>query len=219
MLEPTSTPQPAAGAAPLLIRRATADDAPAIARVYEEPSVRANLLQLPFINVESMRQWLVEQSAPGRVELQLVAHRAGQVLGAAGLAPAAPQLRRRHAMGLGIGVASAVQGQGVGSALMRALCDYADRWAQVLRLELNVFTDNERAIALYRRFGFRIEGTHRGYALRDGVYADVYAMARLHPDPPRLAWPGPEPDAGRELERDPGCDPGPAAAAAGGGAA
>ena len=72
---------------------------------------------------------------------------------------------------------------------MQALCDYADRWAQVLRIELTVFVDNERAITLYRKFGFRLEGTHRGYALRDGAYADVHAMARLHPQPPAIVWP------------------------------
>ena len=36
------------------------------------------------------------------------------------------------------------------------------------------------------KFGFEIEGTHRAYALRDGQYADVHAMARLHPHPPRI---------------------------------
>lgn len=54
----------------------------------------------------------------------------------------------------------------------------------VFRLELTVFTDNERAIALYRKFGFEAEGTHRAYALRDGRYADVLAMARLRPKSP-----------------------------------
>ena len=72
---------------------------------------------------------------------------------------------------------------------MQALCDYADGWAQLLRLELTVFTDNARAIALYECFGFRVEGTHRAYAMRRGVYADVHAMARLHPQPPVVAWP------------------------------
>jgi putative acetyltransferase len=56
----------------------------------------------------------------------------------------------------------------------------------VLRLELNVYVDNEPAIALYRKFGFEIEGTNRAFALRDGVYVDSHAMARLHPNPPTL---------------------------------
>jgi L-phenylalanine/L-methionine N-acetyltransferase len=42
---------------------------------------------------------------------------------------------------------------------------------------LTVYTDNERAIRLYQRFGFKIEGTHRGYALKAGVYADALVMA------------------------------------------
>jgi putative acetyltransferase len=128
--------------------------------------------------------------AAATTDLGVVAERGGVVVGSAGVHPAGPALRRRHAMHLGISVAPAMQGQGVGSALMAALVDYADRWAQVLRLELTVFTDNLPAIALYRRFGFQIEGTHRAYALRDGVYVDAHAMARLHPNPPRIGAAG-----------------------------
>ena len=48
-------------------------------------------------------------------------------------------------------------------------------------MEAARFTDNERAIALYRKFGFEIEGTHKAYAFRNGAYADTYAMARVSP--------------------------------------
>jgi len=168
------------------IRRANPKDAAAYARIMGDPAVYPGLLQMPYADEESWRARLAESTAPGKIDLLLVAERGGEVVGSAGLHPSGPTLRRRHAMFLGISVASAMQGQGVGGALMAALVDYADRWAQVLRLELTVFTDNAPAIALYRRFGFQIEGTHRAYALRDGVYADVHAMARLHPRPPRI---------------------------------
>jgi L-phenylalanine/L-methionine N-acetyltransferase len=69
---------------------------------------------------------------------------------------------------------------------MTGLLDWADNWAAVLRIELTVFTDNARAIALYQRHGFAQEGVMRAYALRDGAYADALAMARLHPRPPAL---------------------------------
>ena len=59
----------------------------------------------------------------------------------------------------------------------------------LLRLELTVYTDNAAALRLYRKFGFDIEGTHRGFALRDGVFVDAYAMARLHPAPPAIGTP------------------------------
>jgi putative acetyltransferase len=67
---------------------------------------------------------------------------------------------------------------------MQALCDYADRWLGLRRIELQVYADNARAIALYRRFGFEHEGTHRAYALRDGQLVDSLSMARLVPAPP-----------------------------------
>ena len=69
--------------------------------------------------------------------------------------------------------------QGVGSALLQGAIDLADRWLNLVRLELNVFTDNTAALALYEKFGFKTEGTLRLYAFRDGRFADVYAMARI----------------------------------------
>jgi L-phenylalanine/L-methionine N-acetyltransferase len=170
----------------ITVRRARVSDAAAYARIMSHPEVMPQLLQLPFNDEEMWKARLADFLSPGKADLSLVAELDGEVVGNAGLHPAGPALRRRHAMGLGMAVHPQAQGRGVGSALMQALCDYADRWAQVLRLELTVYTDNERAIALYRKFGFEHEGTHRAYALRDGVYVDVHAMARLHPAPPRL---------------------------------
>ena len=173
---------------PITVRRARPADAADIARVMGDAEVYANLMQLPFPSEAMWRTRLEELSAPSSTAILLVAERAGRVLGSLGLHPAT-QIRRRHVAMLGISVDMACRRQGVGSALMQAACDYADGWAQILRIELTVFTDNAGAIALYQRFGFRLEGTHVGYALRQGAYRDVHAMARLHPQPPQLAWP------------------------------
>ena len=171
----------------ITIRRASPNDAAAYARLMNDPAIFSGLLQMPHTDEETWRARLVESCTPGKIDLPLAAELHGIVVGSAGLHPVGQALRRRHAMTLGISVAREAQGKGVGSALMAALCDYADRWVGALRLELTVYTDNVAALALYRKFGFRIEGTHRGYAMRDGVYVDAYAMARLHPDPPRIA--------------------------------
>lgn len=176
---------------PVTVRRATLADAAAMARTMGDPLVLPQLLQVPFHSEEMWRARLTEILAPGKSDLLLVAERPGadgqpEVVGNAGLHPAGQALRRRHAMSMGIAVWSEAQGQGVGAALMQALCDWADNWGQVLRLELSVFADNARAIALYRRFGFVQEGLHKAYALRDGQYVDTLSMARLHPAPPRI---------------------------------
>jgi len=71
------------------------------------------------------------------------------------------------------------QGKGVGSALMRAAVDLADKWLNLSRLELDVYTDNEPAIRLYKKFGFGVEGTLMNFAFRDGQYVNAFLMARL----------------------------------------
>ena len=170
----------------ITIRRARADDAAAFARMMGDPVVLPSLMQMPYPSEDAWRARLSEAQPPGKADLSLVAERGGEVVGSAGLHPTGPALRRRHVMMLGISVIPSAQRQGVGHALMQALCDYADRWMGVLRIELTVFVDNDSAIALYRRFGFETEGRHRGYAMRDGVYADAFTMARLHPAPPSI---------------------------------
>jgi putative acetyltransferase len=169
----------------ITIRRTQVTDAAAVAELMSDPEVFGGLLQLPFPSEEVWRQRLTEGTSPGKTDLQVVAILDEKLVGLASLRPEGTALRRRHAMSLGICVAAHAQGHGVGKALMAALLDYADNWAQVLRTELQVYCDNAGAIGLYKRFGFEIEGTMRAYALRNGQYVDIYAMARLHPNPPR----------------------------------
>ena len=165
------------------VRKARVSDAEDFARMMSEPGVFPHLLQMPYGDADLWRQRLAEMCATGKGDLLLVVEVDGRVVGAAGLHSTGASPRRRHAMGMGIQVQPEWQGRGVGALLMQSLCDYADRWLGLSRLELIVYTDNARAQALYRRFGFVDEGVHRGYALRDGVYVDALSMARL--DPPR----------------------------------
>lgn len=172
----------------ITLRRATVDDAAAFARILGDPAVYPGLMQLPYTNAEIWRTRLSEMATPGKSDLMLVAERVvdgrPRVVGSAGLHPVSPLPRLRHVAMIGISVEPASQRLGVGTALMQGLCDFADRWMQVLRIGLEVYTDNARAISLYRKFGFEIEGTQRGFALRDGVYVDSHTMGRMHPNPP-----------------------------------
>ncbi len=168
----------------ITIRRSQTTDAAAMALLMSHPEVLPGLMQLPYGSAEQWEQRLKNNLSSGGSDLPLVAMAGGELVGSASLHAAGPALRRRHVMSLGLAVAPQAQGRGVGKALMAALIDYADNWAQVLRIELGVYVDNERALKLYQRFGFEIEGRQRAYALRAGRYVDSYMMARLHPQPP-----------------------------------
>lgn len=178
----------------LRLRRAEPADHVAVARLMSTPQAYAGTLQQPFPSVEQWRERMEKQDAQHfqivaevRTRMDAGAADAGtfEVVGHLGL-NTMPQQRRSHVAALGIGIRDDWQGRGIGSAMMTAAIDRADNWMNILRIELIVFTANEAAIALYRRHGFVVEGTHRAHALRNGVYADALTMARLHPHPPRL---------------------------------
>jgi len=193
---PPTSPRPAdarSGArAPLRVadgitlRRPRPEDGPAHAALLGHPGVQPWLLQTPFTSELLWQERFSKAPDPASPELVLLAFDGDRLVGSAGLHPAGAQARRRHAMMLGISVHPETQGRGVGSALMDALTRQADDWLGILRIELTVFVDNERAIRLYERFGFEHEGRLRGFALREGRYVDAFTMARLHPRPPAI---------------------------------
>lgn len=107
----------------------------------------------------------------------LVAEERGRLLGYVE-AEGGTYRRNRHAACVVIGVRQAAAGRGIGTALLRDLDDWA-REHGVDRLELTVMAHNERAIALYRRCGYEVEGTRRGSLRIGGRAVDELALARL----------------------------------------
>ena len=65
--------------------------------------------------------------------------------------------------------------------LMLTVIDLADNWLNLMRLSLDVYVDNERAMRLYKNFDFEIEGRIRASSYRNGKYIDSYLMGRLRP--------------------------------------
>ncbi len=160
--------------ATIIVRGRESRDLEAITEVFNCPGVVAGTLQLPYRSVEDRRKWFADP-APGAHSL--VAEIDGRVVGQLRLDPATNP-RRRNCASIGMGVHDDFQGRGVGSALVAAMIELADRWLDLRRIELTVFADNA-AVHLYKKFGFAIEGTMHAYAFRDGIYVDAYAMARL----------------------------------------
>lgn len=86
--------------------------------------------------------------------------------------------RNFHKAHVILGILQSYAGKGVGTRLFRQL----ENWAKdnnLHRLELMVMTHNERAIALYKKIGFSIEGEIKHSLFIDGEYVDEFSMFKI----------------------------------------
>jgi L-amino acid N-acyltransferase YncA len=162
-------------AAALRILPATGDDAAAIGAIYDE-GVAAGLATFatgPHTAAER-RAWLAARGerAPvwtGRVGDEVVAWSA-----------LAPFSHRSWYSGVGeytVYVAGRAQGRGVGGAMLRALVAEAPRHGY-WKLVGMILPENAAGLALARRAGFRVVGTHRAHARLAGRWRDVTVVER-----------------------------------------
>ncbi|WP_171014011.1 GNAT family N-acetyltransferase [Chitinivorax sp. B] len=161
--------------ASILIRRANVADVPTLTEIYAHPAIREQLMQLPHMDQSFWRDWIT--NAPPTRHI-LIAEQVGEIVGEVTLSVMS-KTPRKHCGSIAPVVRADRHRQGIGNLLMTSVLDLADNWLNLQRLELQVLTYNEPAIALYKKHGFDIEGTLRHFAFRDGRYVDAHMMARL----------------------------------------
>lgn len=115
----------------------------------------------------------LEKSAADTRSVILLAKEDGEIIGDGHIE--AFSRRLSHRAGLGITVRKAAWGRGVGTAIMERLIAHA-REQGIEIIELQVRSDNARAIRLYEKFGFVKIGHYPGFLKVDGVYADCDLM-------------------------------------------
>lgn len=160
------------------LRRAVERDAPALVHAIDSVAREQKyLLRSRFeVSVEEERAIIARAKAQGN--LILLALLDGELVGWLSLFRARHEFRR-HTGQMGVSVVRGYRGMGIGTALMV----YALDWAAGQGLEkinLGVRVSNERARALYRRFGFVEEG-YRVREIKDlhGRYHDSVDMAHF----------------------------------------
>lgn len=161
------------------IREATPDDAAAVIaharRIADEPNngvSRSSAAEFTYTLEEE--QAILAEAAETATSLFLVAEREGEIVGVASCRAG----NRGYAATctLGISVDQAHRRQGIATAIMQYMIDWARDNPAVHRLELWVFHDNERAIRLYEQLGFEHEGRQRAGFWKDGEYKDMLLM-------------------------------------------
>ena len=162
------------------VRPPVPGDAAGIAALRRMPGVFENILGIPSARDKRSEDYIANMDEHTHSFVAVTKDENGRelLIGNIGL-HVASNPRTRHCGGIGMMVHRDYQGMGVGSKLMEAALDIADNWLMLRRVELSVFVDNEKAIGLYKKYGFEVEGTKKMGAIRQGVYMDEYMMARV----------------------------------------
>ncbi len=89
--------------------------------------------------------------------------------------------KNRHTAQLGIAVSAGHRHMGIGTKLI----SYATDWARsrgIRKINLEVFSTNQNAIAAYRKLGFKVEGVRKNQFIIEGAYVDDVLMSLEFPD-------------------------------------
>jgi L-amino acid N-acyltransferase YncA len=158
------------------VRAATANDADAIARIYNEGMEdHVATLETELRSAEERRSWLVERSDRHPV---LVAVADGEVVGWGSLNRFNPRSVYDHVADFSVYVARDRRGLGVGDRLLQAL-EARARALGYHKLVLAAFPTNVGGMHLYTRRGFREVGVYREQGRLDGRWVDVVIMEKL----------------------------------------
>ena len=152
----------------LEIRPAREDDRLPLAEVFAAVAEeRDGIATEPPVDVEA-------RAASWTLDGTLVAVADGEIVGSIHVDAS------RHGFGeIGMAVARAWRGRGVGSALLAAAIDDA-RERGLHKLSLGVFAHNAAGIALYRKYGFVEEGRRvKQYRRQSGELWDTIDMGLL----------------------------------------
>jgi RimJ/RimL family protein N-acetyltransferase len=152
----------------VVVRASREADRLALARLYAAVAEeRDGIGAEPPVDVEA-------RAATWRLEGDFLAEAEGRIVGTIHVEPS------RHGFGeIGMAVERDWRGRGVGSALLEAAIAWA-RERRLHKLSLDVFAHNERAIALYRKFGFVEEGRRvKHYRRQSGELWDALEMGLL----------------------------------------
>jgi RimJ/RimL family protein N-acetyltransferase len=136
---------------------------------------RRYLAMLETPPIEEFRNFV--QNIVDRRYPQFVALSVGEVVGWCDVLPKTWPIYA-HTGVLGVALLPPLRGQGIGTRLIARTLEAARAYG-LTRVELTVRENNRGAMALYRRFGFEVEGLKRNALKIDGRYENVVVMGLL----------------------------------------
>ena len=166
----------------LVVRRAQAGDEHRFAEVsrlcYLETRFLSRCEEDECSSAESMREW-IEEMEDAQKEIQLVALVDGLLVGNGSITACLDRKKMKHKCDVNVAVLKEYWHLGIGKTMMEVLMEFA-RGAGYEQVNLNVASDNLRAIRLYEYLGFEESGREL-HAMKhaDGDYSDFVFMTKF----------------------------------------
>lgn len=164
----------------LTLRPIRADDAAALLASTEEPESRRLTGTHERFTLERIQAWCTSRDEqPDRWDLAIEDASNGTWLGELAVTGWDPDNR---CCGIRIALEPHARGRGIGPEAMKAVIDHLFTTTPTHRLELDVYSINPQAIAVYERLGFIREGVMRDALLWEGNFFDAIQMSVLRPE-------------------------------------
>ena len=162
----------------VILRPVRMDDAPRFVKWFNDSEVYQFVIT-KGIKLKDEREW-IKQRIEGKIKDDLflcIDTKAGAHIGSIGL----HKINKRNknaSFGITIGDKK-YWNRGLGSEAAQLIINYGFKKLKLHRIDLDVYSDNPRAIKVYKRLGFKKEGTKRDHRLWKGKYYNSYFMAIL----------------------------------------
>ncbi|WP_343689903.1 GNAT family N-acetyltransferase [Chitinophaga sp.] len=166
----------------LELRQAVPDDAPVLLSYFRQLISETDFL---LYTREEAATWTVEEErefilsfSKDTIDLLLLAFAGNQAIGTLSVRQNSFS-KEAHIGNLGIGVLHSYWNMGIGRRMMTAAMRWAEQHPRLEIIQLGVLANNERAIQLYRNFGFMEYGRmQKGIRQPDGSYVDNILMSK-----------------------------------------
>lgn len=89
---------------------------------------------------------------------------------------------QHHRAGLGILILPEFQAKGIATTAIEIAVNYGFSILQLHQIYVNITTDNERSIALFKKMNFEIIGIKKDWIYTQGTYKDELLLQRINHD-------------------------------------
>ena len=112
-------------------------------------------------------------------DMMIAAFINNELAGNVGISCVRNHIKLKHRAVFGISIKEKYWNNGIGNVLLREVIEQAKKMGYE-QIELGVFSDNEKAKDLYKKYGFEVWGNMKNaYKLKDGTYCDEIMMGRM----------------------------------------